>query len=320
MKKSINAFPCNLVGRIHRRAARRLAVGGAEAVDGALPPGFGERGGARQCGRPRFGDLPHGRAGGVIERADHPGDIAQRRVLAPPLRHRPRRLALEIDDVEIVLHREHLSQVIVAVVPALDRGDLVGRQLPDRLVQPLARVDHLIGEVARRLGQPVAARAPAARTCPRPIPATPAATRRCRRGDRLRRESRVVAAEFGQRAVHLAGAQPELPRQPQKEMIGVGQFGGLVGRRRAGSGLVQRVVEIAREIVERHRPAVALIAHEPEQHAQRHRLRRILAFEPGSDISIVPSSGGVFAKPARSTRNRPSRSPDAPPASSGDRS
>ena len=40
---------------------------------------------------------------GVGERAQHPGDVAQRRVLEPPLGQRPRRLALEVDHEPVVL-------------------------------------------------------------------------------------------------------------------------------------------------------------------------------------------------------------------------
>src|SRR5207253_2152773 len=61
------------------------------------------------------------RAAGIAERAQHPGHIAQRRMLLAALGQRPRRLALEIDDQEIVVRNEHLPEVIVAVVPRLER-------------------------------------------------------------------------------------------------------------------------------------------------------------------------------------------------------
>ena len=69
--------------------------------------------------------------------------------------------------------------------------------------------------------------------------------------------------------MHLRQAQPELPRQRQKEMVGVGPLGGAPRGRRAGRRLVEGVVEIAGQIIERQCPAIALIAHEPEQHARR---------------------------------------------------
>ena len=51
----------------------------------------------------------------IVEGAQHARDVAQRRVLLPALGERPRRLAFEIGDHEIVLRQEHLAEVIVAV-------------------------------------------------------------------------------------------------------------------------------------------------------------------------------------------------------------
>ena len=78
------------------------------------------------------------------------------------------------------------------------------------------------------------------------------------------------------RAMHLRGAQPELARQREKEIVGIGQVGVRPGGCRAGGRLDQRVVEIARQVIERLRPAVALIAHKAEQHAERGRVVRPL--------------------------------------------
>ena len=61
------------------------------------------------------------RAVRVAERAQHAGDVAQRRMLAPALGERPRRLALEVDDHEVVVGEQHLAEVIVAVVARLER-------------------------------------------------------------------------------------------------------------------------------------------------------------------------------------------------------
>ena len=113
----------------------------------------------------------------------------------------------------------------------------------------------------------------------------------------------IVAAVLGQSAVHLGGAQPELARQRQKEMIGVGQVGA-VRRCRAGSGLVQRVVEIAREIIERHASSRRPDCGQSRTTRRAPSAWRVLALVAGEISSIVPSSGGVLANPARSTRNR----------------
>ena len=71
--------------------------------------------------------------------------------------------------------------------------------------------------------------------------------------------------------MHLGGADADLARQGQKEHVGIGQFG------RSRVGRDQRIVEIARQIVQRLGPAVALVSHKAEQHAERHRLRLVLA-------------------------------------------
>src|SRR5947207_6775891 len=97
--------------------AHHPAICGAEAVDRTLPPGFGERVHPRHCRRTGLAELAHRRGRGVVERPDHSGDIAQRRALAPPCRERPARLAFEIDQIEIVLHRDHLAEMEIAVIP-----------------------------------------------------------------------------------------------------------------------------------------------------------------------------------------------------------
>ena len=71
----------------------------------------------------------------VVERPQHPGDVAQRSALDAALAERPRRLALEIDDHEIVARVEHLAEVIVAVRPDAQTADLVRQERPDALLQ-----------------------------------------------------------------------------------------------------------------------------------------------------------------------------------------
>ena len=51
----------------------------------------------------------------IAEGAHHPGDIAQRRMFGAPLLQAVARLALEIDDDEVIAGHQHLAQVIVAV-------------------------------------------------------------------------------------------------------------------------------------------------------------------------------------------------------------
>ena len=62
----------------------------------------------------------------IVDRADQAGDIARRRRLAPALLDAAPRLALEIDDEDVVLDDQHLAEMEVAVVADLHRLDAVG--------------------------------------------------------------------------------------------------------------------------------------------------------------------------------------------------
>ncbi len=53
---------------------------------------------------------------GIIEGADQPGEIAQGRVLLPPLGECAQRLALEVENVEIIVDDDGLPQMEVALV------------------------------------------------------------------------------------------------------------------------------------------------------------------------------------------------------------
>ena len=67
----------------------------------------------------------------VVERAQHAGHVAQRRMLGAPLVERPARLAFEVDDDEVVLRQQHLAEVIVAVEAGLRRRARVARAAGD---------------------------------------------------------------------------------------------------------------------------------------------------------------------------------------------
>ena len=60
----------------------------------------------------------------------------------------------------------------------------------------------------------------------------------------------------------------ELTRQGDKKMVGIGQFGVAAGRGCAWRGLVEGVVEVAQQVIERQRPAVALVADKPGEDAE----------------------------------------------------
>src|SRR5581483_9626004 len=88
------------------RLVDRLEVAVEELLPRTLLPAFRRRRSAE--------DADGG--GGVRERTEHPGDVAERRALAAPLRKRSRGLALEVEDDPGVSGPERLAQVEVAVV------------------------------------------------------------------------------------------------------------------------------------------------------------------------------------------------------------
>src|SRR2546428_12624136 len=59
----------------------------------------------------------------VMERAQHPGHVAQRATLDAALAERPRRLAFEVDDDEVVAGEKDLAEVIVAVDADAEASD-----------------------------------------------------------------------------------------------------------------------------------------------------------------------------------------------------
>ena len=93
-------------------ALEHLRVG-RDVVVLALP-----RGGERRKPLELFAalDRPAQRAPArVVERAQHAGDVAQRRMLRAPLGQAARRLAFEVGDDEIVLLQQHLAEVDAAL-------------------------------------------------------------------------------------------------------------------------------------------------------------------------------------------------------------
>ena len=94
-----------------------------------------------------------GRFGGVMERAQHPGHVAERRAFDTAFAHRPRRLTLEIDDHEVLAGKEHLTEVIVAVDPCARAAQLAVQDRPEA-PEDLALVPQdALGHRPRALGQ-----------------------------------------------------------------------------------------------------------------------------------------------------------------------
>src|SRR5262245_39250950 len=87
----------------------------------------------------------------VIEGADHAGYVAQRRALQPPLRQRPRGLALEVGDEEVVAGPQDLSEVQIAVAPDAHTGQLAADDPPTALDHAILGAQQAI-DIGRELG------------------------------------------------------------------------------------------------------------------------------------------------------------------------
>src|SRR5436190_19311833 len=170
---------------LHERLARRLL------------PSAQRRPQALAAGLAPLAQL--GRAVRIAEGAQHAGDVAQRRVLVAAFGEWTRRLALEVDDQEVVVRYEHLAEVVVAVVARLHRLLLRRRAAVDEGEDARALGGHCLRLVAaldnaeRLLGLLVHARAPGVDVL---------------RGERLGLERRI-AARRGEGAVQLGGARGE---------------------------------------------------------------------------------------------------------------
>src|SRR5438093_11158629 len=86
---------------------------------------------------------------GIVERAEHAGDVDEHALLSPALGDGPRGLALEIEDDEAGVGSERLAKVIVAMDADL-RAPLVDERL--KIARPLAERPPAGGE-RRRAGR-----------------------------------------------------------------------------------------------------------------------------------------------------------------------
>ena len=103
---------------LHCHVLRREGI--EVTVEEALGSAFDKA--AQKCVAARVGNvrvagkaLPFHHCGGVVERTDHAGDVAQPVILFPSQRHRFRWLAFEVDDVNIAIGDQHLTEMKVAM-------------------------------------------------------------------------------------------------------------------------------------------------------------------------------------------------------------
>ena len=107
--------------------------------------------------------------GGVVEGAQHPGDVDQRGALEPPFADGPGRLPFEIDDDEVVAGPEHLAEVIVAVDSNALRVELAAQHAPEEAEHPIPRGREFGGVAPERLRKRVASLNQAAKHARRQI-------------------------------------------------------------------------------------------------------------------------------------------------------
>ena len=206
----------------------RLAVGFQKRPFRGLTPGFGKR--LHQCDAAcvDVGEVHDRGPGRVVERAQHARDVLERRRLGAALGQRARRLALEIQDVEVVLRDQDLAEVIVAVNPSLDGADVRFGQRVDARMAGVAPCQELLGlvpigalELRHRLPQRLERRF--GLVAHRPLP-SPEVGPRDRFGGK-----RGIIGGGRQGPVQLGGALPQDARLGEIESVrlvrGRGAFG-----------------------------------------------------------------------------------------------
>ena len=245
---------------------------------------------------------PHRGAGGVVERAEHPGDVPEGRTLDPPLAERPRGFALEVDDDEVAPRPEDLAEVVVAVDPD---------PLP---ADPVAGQDRVAGEelvLAREqlfdLG-PDLVDAQAAERGHGLRPHRLVQRALVHAGDRLGPEHRIVGAGT-EREVELRRAATEEPGRPEewsdqvvgqqrRELADHVHHGALHARDRLIGRLGQRPLEGLLDRVERVRPRVALVLHVPLEDRDRRSAATVGELDRPGGRRGMPEDGTVGQEPA----------------------
>src|SRR5215207_11405730 len=93
--------------------------------------------------------------GGVGERAEHARHISQRRSLEPALGQGATRLALEIDDRDVVASDQHLSKMVVAVAADRGRDESPPNQPMEAGEQLFLALKQFLGLLPQRLRQAI---------------------------------------------------------------------------------------------------------------------------------------------------------------------
>ena len=218
-----------------------------------------------------------------------PGDVAERRGLVAPLGDAALRLALEVDEVDVVLRHQHLAEMIVAVDARLEARRRRGRPQLETRARIAFRA--LWSAAASALASPVRPRrAPwrrrrgrASRRGSRPSPS--ASTSRSVTGSALKARSLGRRGEGG---MQLGRAAAE--HAAEVERMGEGRR-----RRRLPRRATARVASKSSvQRVEHDVPRVALVPHEGEDRGERHRLAlRRHVFGGAEEGRRVPEAGDL---------------------------
>ncbi len=96
-----------------------------------------------------------GGMGGVVERTQHPGNVAQGGAFDAPFRDGAGRFALEIDDDKIASREKHLSEMVIAVTADTHGADFGFEQLLEAVHQILFAFHDIKCQRTQTLGQTV---------------------------------------------------------------------------------------------------------------------------------------------------------------------
>ena len=216
---------------------------------------------------------------GIVERAEHAGDVDEHALLSPALGDGPRGLALEIEDDEAGVGSERLAKVIVAMDADL-RAPLVDERL--KIARPLAERP-LAGEKRRRVvrdlpGQGAQAGPDGGAGAAHPFRDALTPGRRVLGREKLRREG-TVARVRAERPVQGRGDDAQ-PRQRLEHVLR--RLGRLVGLKRP-------------QLIENPAPPVAVARHETLEQSQGRPLpgRRSVLDRSGQRRHVrKPGTGG----------------------------
>src|SRR5262249_7472092 len=213
------------------------------------------------------------------------GDVLQRRALAASLGERARRLALEVDDDEVLAGIEDLPEVEVAMAADAAGGDLALQERVKDLQHARLEHDGAPHALGKRLGKRLEALARQLEDARLEIAQRLIHRALHQRGERFGFEIRIVAARR-QRQVELGGAPAEQARRLELRAEQLARQRGRLAMRQLQDALRgqldamragDRLVEEALDLVNGERPGVAVVRDIALDDAHRSRLALLLA-------------------------------------------